>query len=123
MLTVAVVGTPNVGKSTLFNELTGLQQRVGNVPGVTVEPIVGTVTIEKSSVSLIDLPGVYSLSAVSEDEQLTSDVLRGVHPSIPKPDAVLLVMNVSATLYTWHLYSGDVVFGHQATTSYCLGRH
>ena len=93
MLTVAVVGTPNVGKSTLFNELTGLQQRVGNFPGVTVEPIVGTVTIEKSSVSLIDLPGVYSLSAVSEDEQLTSDVLRGVHPSIPKPDAVLLVMN------------------------------
>lgn len=91
--TVAVVGTPNVGKSTLFNELTGLQQRVGNFPGVTVEPLVGTVSIGTDRIELIDLPGIYGLEATSEDEQLTSDVLRGTHASIARPDAVLLVMN------------------------------
>lgn len=91
--TVAVVGTPNVGKSTLFNELTGLQQRVGNFPGVTVEPLIGTVAIGTERVELIDLPGIYGLEAASEDEQLTSDVLRGTHGSIARPDAVLLVMN------------------------------
>lgn len=91
--TVAVVGTPNVGKSTLFNELTGLQQRVGNFPGVTVEPHIGTVSIGTDRVELIDLPGIYGLEATSEDEQLTSDVLQGKHASIARPDAVLLVMN------------------------------
>ncbi len=91
--TVALVGTPNVGKSTLFNELTGLRQRVGNFPGVTVEPLVGSVLHDGTEVRLIDLPGVYGLDPTSEDEQLTVDVLRGGHPSIPRPDAVLLVMN------------------------------
>ncbi len=91
--TVALVGTPNVGKSTLFNELTGLRQRVGNFPGVTVEPLIGTVTHDGAQVHLIDLPGVYGLDPTSEDEQLTVDVLRGTHASIPRPDAVLLVMN------------------------------
>jgi len=92
---IAVVGVPNVGKSTLFNALTGLQQRVGNFPGVTIEPMVGSINERGESVTLIDLPGIYSLDASSEDEVLSVDVLRGVHRSIPKPDAVLLVMNAS----------------------------
>lgn len=90
---IAVVGAPNVGKSTLFNALTGLRQKVGNFSGVTVEPAVGTIGAGQQAVSLIDLPGLYSLTPLSEDEQLTVDVLRGVHPSIPQPDAILMVMN------------------------------
>lgn len=91
--TVAVVGVPNVGKSTLFNELTGLQQRVGNFPGVTVEPMVGTLRDGSTTLSLIDLPGIYGLTAASEDEQLSIDVLRGTHPSIPRPDVIVHVMS------------------------------
>ncbi|MBU3699036.1 MAG: ferrous iron transporter B [Candidatus Kapabacteria bacterium] len=95
-LRVAVVGTPNVGKSTLFNELTGLQQKVGNFPGVTVEPLIGRITEGGETVELIDLPGIYGFSPTSEDEKLTVDVLRGHHGSIPAPDAVLLVMNAAS---------------------------
>jgi len=91
--TVALVGTPNVGKSTLFNALTGLRQRVGNFPGVTVEPMVGTVVTPEGSINLIDLPGVYSLDPASEDERLTIETLQGKHHSIPRPDAVLLVIS------------------------------
>ncbi len=91
--TVAVVGVPNVGKSTLFNELTGLQQRVGNFPGVTVEPMVGSLGDARVSLTVIDLPGIYGLAAASEDEQLTIDVLRGTHPSIAPPDMIVQVLN------------------------------
>lgn len=103
--TIAVVGTPNTGKSTLFNVLTGLQQRVGNYPGVTVEPLLGTVTQDGKRVQLIDLPGTYSLTSASEDERLTVDVLRGVHPTIPQPDAILFVMNASNPEKCLVLYS------------------
>ena len=92
-ITIAVVGVPNVGKSTLFNELTGLQQRVGNFPGVTVEPMVGSLRDGASTLTVIDLPGIYGLTAASEDEQLTIDVLRGTHPSIPRPDVIVHVMS------------------------------
>ena len=91
--TIAVVGTPNSGKSTLFNALTGLQQRVGNFPGVTVEPMVGRIQQDGQRVTLIDLPGTYGMTAASEDERLTIDVLRGVHPTIARPDVVLFVLN------------------------------
>ena len=72
---IAVVGAPNVGKSTLFNELTGLDQRVGNFPGVTVEPLIGRVSEAGAAAELIDLPGIYGMSAASEDERMTIDVL------------------------------------------------
>ena len=65
---VAVVGSPNSGKSTLFNELTGLRQKVANYPGVTVESHLGRVRFaDGREVSVIDLPGIYSLDPVSED--------------------------------------------------------
>ncbi len=94
-ITVAVVGTPNVGKSTLFNAITGLKQKVGNFPGVTVEPIIGRIEEDGISIELIDVPGVYSLDATSEDEQLTVQVLRGQHRHIPKPDIILAVMSAT----------------------------
>jgi len=71
-ITVAVLGNPNTGKSTLFNALTGLRQKVGNYPGVTVEKHIGRVRIDGVDVDLVDLPGTYSLSAQSPDELVAS---------------------------------------------------
>ena len=103
---IAVVGAPNVGKSTLFNALTGLRQKVGNFSGVTVEPALGDVDTGAGRVSLIDLPGLYSLTASSEDEQLTVQVLSGTHPTIPQPDAILMVMNAHDPEKCLVLFSG-----------------
>ena len=91
---VAIIGPPNSGKSTLFNRLTGLRQKVANFPGVTVEQRIGRVkSIHDAEVILVDLPGVYSLSPRSEDEQVTHDVLTGEMAGVPKPDAVLLILD------------------------------
>ena len=91
---VAIIGPPNSGKSTLFNRLTGLRQKVANFPGVTVEQRVGHVkSIHDANVIVVDLPGVYSLSPRSEDEQVTHDVLTGEMTGVPKPDAVLLILD------------------------------
>src|SRR5215467_13142874 len=92
--TVAVVGPPNSGKTTLFNRLTGLRQKVANYPGVTVEQHTGVAELpDGRMVSLIDLPGIYSLSPRSEDEQVAYDVLHGKRADTPKPEAVLLVLD------------------------------
>jgi ferrous iron transport protein B len=100
---VAVVGPPNAGKTTLFNRLTGLRQKVANFPGVTVEHHVGAfkATEDAEEIALIDLPGVYSLSPKSEDEAVTVRVLRGEMPDTPKPDAILLILD--ATNLSRHL--------------------
>src|ERR1700704_5465950 len=87
--TVALVGPPNSGKSTLFNRLTGLRQKVANFPGVTVVQHTGRAKISaQREVFLIDLPGIYSLKPCSEDERVTHDVLMGTMPGTAKPDAV-----------------------------------
>jgi ferrous iron transport protein B len=92
--TVAVIGPPNSGKTTLFNRLTGLRQKVANFPGVTVEQHTGVAALPDGRlVQLIDLPGVYSLSPRSEDEQVAFDVLTGKREDTPKPEAVLLVLD------------------------------
>ncbi|MCC7499496.1 MAG: ferrous iron transport protein B [Bryobacterales bacterium] len=91
---VAIVGPPNAGKSTLFNRLTGLRQKVANFPGVTVEEHVGRVTLEGGGeVDLIDLPGIYSLEPRSEDEQVTRDVLMGQSAVRARPEAVILILD------------------------------
>ena len=91
---VAVIGPPNSGKTTLFNRLTGLRQKVANFPGVTVEQHTGIAELDDDqSVELIDLPGVYSLSPHSEDEQVAYDVLTGRRQDTPKPEAILLVLD------------------------------
>ena len=91
---IAIIGPPNSGKSTLFNRLTGLRQKVGNFPGVTVEQRVGRTRLSNNrEITLVDLPGVYSLDARSEDELVTRDVLNGQMPGVPKPDAVLLILD------------------------------
>ena len=94
--TVALVGPPNSGKTTLFNRLTGLRQKVANFPGVTVEQHLGYVkAIEGEDVTLIDLPGVYSLTPRSEDARITVDVLHGRMPGTPRPDGVMLVLDAT----------------------------
>src|SRR5271165_7182329 len=92
--TVALIGPPNSGKSTLFNRLTGLRQKVANYPGVTVEQHFGRLTgIGRSDLILIDLPGIYSLDSYSEDARVAVDVIHGEMPGTPTPDAILLVLD------------------------------
>src|SRR5579872_5814187 len=91
---VAIIGPPNSGKSTLFNRLTGLRQKVANFPGVTVEHRMGRAKLEPGrEVFLVDLPGVYSLNPRTEDERVTHDVLVGEMKDLPRPDAVLLILD------------------------------
>jgi ferrous iron transport protein B len=92
--TVALIGPPNSGKSTLFNRLTGLRQKVANYPGVTVEQHSARMSgIGHRELTLIDLPGIYSLQSSSEDTRVAIDVLQGNMPGTPAPDAVLLVLD------------------------------
>ena len=92
--TVALIGPPNSGKSTLFNRLTGLRQKVANYPGVTVEQRMGVMAgVGRDDLTLIDLPGIYSLTPYSEDARVSIDVLKGKMPGTPKPDAVILVLD------------------------------
>jgi ferrous iron transport protein B len=92
--TVVLIGPPNSGKSTLFNRLTGLRQKVANYPGVTVEQRMGLMAgVGREDLTLIDLPGIYSLTPYSEDARVSIDVLRGKMPGTPKPDAVILVLD------------------------------
>jgi ferrous iron transport protein B len=94
--TVALVGPPNSGKSTLFNRLTGMRQKVANYPGVTVEHHSGRMkSIGRSDLTLIDLPGIYSLSTYSEDARVAVEVLTGKMHGVPRPDCVLLVLDAT----------------------------
>ena len=91
---IALIGPPNSGKTTLFNRLTGLRQKVANYPGVTVEKYVGQVQCDSErNVELVDLPGVHGFSARTLDEQVTRDVLEGQVEDLPAPDAVVLIVD------------------------------
>jgi ferrous iron transport protein B len=92
-LRVALVGNPNAGKSTLFNALTGMQQRVANFPGVTVEHAEGSYLHEQSQVKVIDLPGTYSVVPQSPDEAIALEVLRGHAPGVPPMDVIVVVVD------------------------------
>lgn len=92
---LATIGNPNTGKSTLFNALTGLRQKIGNYPGVTVERHVGTLALDVGEVQLVDLPGTYSLAAHSPDEMVAVDVLVGHVADLAAPSAVLVVVDAS----------------------------
>jgi ferrous iron transport protein B len=102
-LTIALAGNPNAGKTTLFNALTGMRQKIANYPGVTVERKEGVWrSATKILPRLIDLPGLYSLDATSLDEQIARDVLTGKWKILPKPDVVVAV--VDATNLERNLY-------------------
>ena len=102
-LRIAILGNPTSGKSTLFNQLTGLRQKVANYPGVTVEKKTGLCTLASGRrAEILDLPGTYSLHPGSPDEVIVRDVLLGLHPDTAPPDLILLV--VDATHLERHLY-------------------
>ena len=98
--TVAVIGNPNSGKSTLFNRLTGLRQTTGNYPGVTVEKHVGTMQTDSTALELVDLPGIYCLGGFSADEQIAVDVILGRIEGTRRPEGLLFVLDAT------HLYQG-----------------
>ncbi len=94
-LRVALVGNPNAGKSTLFNALTGLQQRVANFPGVTVEHAEGTYVHDGAPVRVLDLPGTYSLAPQSPDEAAALDVIQGRARGVPAVDVIVIVADAT----------------------------
>ncbi|MBT8047415.1 MAG: ferrous iron transport protein B [Xanthomonadales bacterium] len=97
---IAVIGNPNSGKSTLFNRLTGLRQTTGNYPGVTVEKHSGILQLSESALELVDLPGIYCLGGFSADERIAVDLLLGRIAGTRQPDGLLIVLDAT------HLYQG-----------------
>ena len=97
---IALIGNPNTGKSTLFNRLTGLRQTTANFPGVTVEKHEGTVELGNSALNLVDLPGIYSLDGTSVDERIAVDVILGRVPGTQRPSGLLVVIDAT------HIYQG-----------------
>jgi len=93
--TLALVGNPNAGKTTLFNALTGLRAKTANFPGTTVERRVGRTKIGSHQIVLVDLPGLYGLESSSPDEKLASDALRGRLEGHPAPNAALVVVDAT----------------------------
>jgi ferrous iron transport protein B len=91
---VALVGNPNTGKSTIFNRLTGLRQRIANYPGVTVDRKSGRMRLEAGDFEIVDLPGTYSLTAVSHDERVVMDVLGG-RRNMQRPDLLVFVLDAT----------------------------
>lgn len=89
--TIAIIGNPNVGKSSIFNQLTGLKQKVGNYPGITVDKTVGSIKTKEQQFDIIDLPGTYSLYPKSEDELIAHRILCG--KAIEKPDYILMILD------------------------------
>jgi ferrous iron transport protein B len=107
-ITIALAGNPNAGKTTLFNSLTGLKQKVANYPGVTIERKEGHWKLPAGVADLIDLPGLYSLDATSLDEQIAREIITGSLPGVPKPDVIVAV--VDATNLERNLYLVTQIF-------------
>lgn len=105
-LTVALVGQPNVGKSTVFNMLTGLNQHVGNWPGKTIEQKTGTLRYNQTVLHIVDLPGTYSLTANSEEERIARDYL--IHQ---RPDVVIALVNAAALERSLYLVAELIALG------------
>src|SRR4051812_21612476 len=116
-LTVALAGNPNSGKTTIFNALTGLRQKVANYPGVTVEKKTGRCklpdngTREADWIDVIDLPGTYSLISRSPDERVAMEVVRGLRKDTPAPDIVVVVVDASNLQRNLYLVSQLIELG------------
>ena len=93
---IALIGSPNGGKTSIFNQLTGLHAKTGNYPGVTVSRSEGVARIHDHTFAIEDLPGTYSLSPISPDEQVVVDVLDGRMDQVSAPDALVVVADATA---------------------------
>lgn len=111
-LTLALAGNPNSGKTTIFNALTGLRQKVANYPGVTVEKKIGRSKLPDGRwAEIIDLPGTYSLISRSPDERVAMEVLRGIRADVPVPDVVIVVVDASNLQRNLYLVSQLIELG------------
>ena len=108
-LLVALVGNPNSGKTTVFNALTKMNQKVGNYPGVTVEKKIGHMVWasapHEGGIQILDLPGTYSLAVRSPDEEVVREVLLGIMSDTPRPDLVVCVVDASNLERNLYLFS------------------
>jgi ferrous iron transport protein B len=95
MARIALVGSPNAGKTSVFNQLTGLRAKTGNYPGVTVGRSVGITKVDGVEVAIEDLPGTYSLDPISPDEQVVADLLGGEVYGDGRPDAIVIVADAT----------------------------
>src|SRR3954463_14020180 len=111
-LAVALAGNPNCGKTTIFNALTGMRQKVANYPGVTVEKKTGRLKLHDGRVAdVIDLPGTYSLISRSPDETVAMEVLRGLRADTKQPDVVVVVVDASNLQRNLYLVSQLIEMG------------
>src|SRR5438477_11293386 len=108
---IALVGNPNTGKTTLFNALAGMRQRVGNYPGVTVEKKIGRMRHGQLAFTIVDLPGTYSLSPRSPDEMVAVDVLLGRQSDVRSIDVVLCIVDASNLERNFYLVSQVLELG------------
>jgi ferrous iron transport protein B len=109
--TAVLLGNPNTGKTTLFNALSGLNHRVGNYPGVTVESKKGTMTWDGASFELIDLPGTYSLAPRSPDEMVAVDIILGRQSQEARPDVLVCIVDASNLERNLYLTSQTLELG------------
>jgi ferrous iron transport protein B len=111
MITVAIIGNPNVGKTELFNRLTGMKQHVGNWPGVTVEKKTGTFTYRGEEIRVVDLPGTYSLTAQAADELIARNYIVDEKPDVVVDivDGTNLERNLYLTLLLLELEANVVI--------------
>src|SRR5215471_1825548 len=111
---VILTGNPNCGKTTLFNALTGLRAKVGNYAGVTVERKEGKLLSAPadSNIRVLDLPGTYSLSPNSLDEQISRDVLMNRLPELPPPDLIVVVVDASNLQRNLYYATQVIELGH-----------
>jgi ferrous iron transport protein B len=127
-LTIAVAGNPNAGKTSLFNAITGLRQKVANYPGVTVERKEGLWSLSSESLParVIDLPGLYSLEVTSLDEQIAHDVLLGHNADLDHPDVVIVVVDATSLVRNLYLVTQLMEIGCPlviALTMFDLAEH
>ena len=93
---IALIDNPNAGKTALFNALTGLRAKTANYPGITVDCPVGQIRLPNITADLLDLPGLYSLDALSPEEKVAEAALRGELESVKRPDVVVLVVDATS---------------------------
>jgi len=120
-LTVALLGNPNTGKSSLFSALAGVPTRIGNYPGVTVEEKVGRFVHRGREIDLVDLPGTYSLSPKSPDEEVAVAVLHGRLAGVPAPDRVVVIADATNLERNLYLASQALGLGLPAVVALTLG--